>query len=157
MIVVGTVVDADAVAAAADESMLDLAGVYVLPQATLRELADRGVILSVMTFEEHMSPQVHWIEPEEFGRAFEELTNGDKIMEAAFTPPGSPYPPFINAKCGDAPDTIAITVRSPQKPAILGDTDGSSGGCGEAGRIEMDLQDFDQWLADLQRLRAALG
>ena len=77
--VVGTVVDADAVSAAADESMYDdLSGVYTLPQATLRDLATRGVILSVMTFDDHMRPDVHWIEPEEFGAEFERLTAGEE-------------------------------------------------------------------------------
>ncbi len=61
-----------------------LAETTTLPQATLRELADKGVILSVMTFEEHMDPQVHWIEPAEFGIEFDRLiAQGDQPTPSA--------------------------------------------------------------------------
>ncbi len=137
-----------------------LANTDTLPQATLRELADKGVILSVMTFEEHMSPQVHWIEPEEFGKAFDELTKGDisvpddSKFEAAFTPHGIPYPPFINARRGAGPGTVEITVRS--EASQTGHAPDTIPVCGSTSSITLDIQDLDQWVADLQRLRKAL-
>src|SRR6185369_9779944 len=60
-----------------------LARTDVLPQARLEQLAQHGVILSVMTFEDHMNPQVHWIEPEEFGIAFDLLTERERPMPEA--------------------------------------------------------------------------
>jgi hypothetical protein len=116
-----------------------------------------------MTFEDHMNPQVHWIEPEEFGKAFEELTNaGDDIMadtdrfEAAHTDVGVSMPSFINARKGYMPGTVLITVRSAtaQPGADPGDHAALDGAT--AHHI-MDLQDLDQWIADVQRLRQALG
>jgi hypothetical protein len=138
------------------EQLLDTT---TLPQATLRSLAAKGVILSVMTFEDFMSPEVHWIEPEEFGRAFEELINGEKPMpdaddtrfEAAHTSTANPFPAHINARRGEVPGTVRITIRSACQ------VDGSDLVGGTSGNIEMDLQDFDQWIADAQRLRQALG
>lgn len=159
-IMVDTVVDQEAVEAAGEGLELDLTGVYVLPQATLKELAAKGVIMSVMTFEDHMNPTVHWIEPEEFGRAFEELTSGENSMaddkfEAAHTDPHGSMPSFINARAGLVPGTVLITVRSAKSP------DGSHGDGaaldGATAHHIIDIESLDQWIADLQRLRQALG
>jgi len=49
----------------------------VLPQSRLEQLAARGVIIAVQTFDDHMNPQVHWIEPEEYGAAFDKLMGED--------------------------------------------------------------------------------
>jgi len=124
-----------------------LQGVDVLPQKRLEQLAAHGWLISVKTFADHMRPDVHWIEPEEFGTAFNELIKGSdgmagKDFEAAFTDPAPvPHPAFINARRGTDPGTVDITVRS----------NAADGGL--TGKITMDLQDFDQWLADLQLLR----
>lgn len=133
----------------------DLGQVTVLPLAQLQELVRTGVILSYMTFEDHMNPTVHWIEPEEFGRAFEELTQGEGIMpddrfEAAHTDTDMSLPSYINARKGLIPGTVIITVRSTF-------AEGDEKLNGATAYHIMDLQDFDQWIADVQRLRQALG
>lgn len=143
-----------------EELEQELLATNVLPQATLKDLAERGVIMSVMTFEDHMNPQVHWIEPEEFGQAFKELTDGENTMpddrfEAAHTDVGVNLPSFINARKGLMPGTVLITVRSATAPPS--DDAGDHALDGATAHHIMDLQDLDQWIADVQRLRQALG
>lgn len=67
---------------AAEEAELEalvgkLDQIDVLPQSRLEQLAQRGVIIAVHTFDQHMNPEVHWIEPEEYGAAFDKLTGKD--------------------------------------------------------------------------------
>lgn len=120
-----------------------LARTDVLPQARLEQLAQHGVILSVMTFEDHMNPQVHWIEPEEFGAAFDALTQKERSMpEAAYTKPGPIYPGYVNIQ-RDHTGAFILTVRE----------DPIDGVCGETGVISIAEDDFYQLMVDMARLQ----
>lgn len=48
-----------------------------LAQHALQQLAATGQIIQVTTFEDHMRPDVRWIEPEEYYRAFLEMVGED--------------------------------------------------------------------------------
>lgn len=123
-----------------------LARTDVLPQARLEQLAQHGVILSVMTFEDHMNPQVHWIEPEEFGIAFYLLTERERPMpEAAYTKPGTTYPGYVNIQRDEA-GAFIVTARG----------DPVDGKCGETVRIAIDEDDFYQLMANTSRLQPSV-
>jgi hypothetical protein len=166
-----TVVDEAAVAAAATEEMFDkLSGTYVLPQAQLDQLVRTGHLVSVTTFADHMRPDVHWIEPEEYGKAFDaiaEQSADDKVPrvnrfdeiiagaddmagnEAAFTTQEPAYPGYINATLGL--DEMVITVRSNSgEPNVLG----GPRTCGPTAQVRIPLEAWDAFLVQAQRVRA---
>ncbi len=155
--IVGTVVDAEAVAARVTDAMFDaLSQTYVLPEAQLKELVATGKIMTITTFEDHMRPDVHWISPAEYGMAFDEIIGettmpDDRNFQAAHTDADGPLPSYINVRKGMLDGTVIVTVRSAKD-----DKEGSALDGATAHHI-MDLQDFDQWIADAQRLRQALG
>ena len=74
------------------------------------------------------------------------------MTEAAFTDPGAPYPAYVNAKLIES-QRICLTVRGAPdvSPLIAG---GEHVTPGETVRIEMSVEDFQQWVADATRLTA---
>jgi hypothetical protein len=143
------------------EAMLDallssaLEGVDVLPEAQLKQLVASGRLVSVTTFADHMRPDVHWIEPAEYGMAFDELVkqegNDMAGKEAAFTEATEKaYPGYINATLGL--DEMVITMRGHAIPWPPGqDTTFSEG---KQAQLRMSLADWDAFLVQAQRVRA---
>lgn len=100
------------------------------------------------TFEEHMHPDIHWIENPEFNRAFGTLTGEQIVPESvvAFTKPSAIYPGYVNIKRG-ADGRFVLTVRGdPAGPTAPGAT----------ATIEIEESDWNQIAADvLYNLRTA--
>lgn len=130
----------------------------VLPLAQLRQLVATGRLVSMTTFADHMRPDVRWIEPEEYGTAFEELINeGETSMvgkEAAFTQPGESYPGFINATLGL--DEMVITIRAAGIVGPPGQDDAEQQVTmpGAMAQLRIPLADWDEFVAQAQRVRA---
>ena len=81
----------------------ELLALNALPQERLKDLVARGVLVSVTTFADHMRPDVHWIEPEEFGQAFDELTKEERIMTTSITVNAhGGWPVLVTTKQGEA-------------------------------------------------------
>lgn len=133
----------------------DLLSVTELPEAQLKELVATGKLVSVTTFADHMRPDVHWIAPEEYGKAFEDLiAEGETSMagkEAAFTETtGQSYPGYINATLGL--DEMVITVRGHAIPWPPGQDKTFSEG--KIAQLRIPLADWDAFLVQAQRVRA---
>lgn len=67
------------------------------------------------TFEEHMHPDVNWIEDPAFARAFDDIANEEYM--AAYTKPEPTYPGFINVSI--AAGTAVIVLRGDPPPCDL--------------------------------------
>lgn len=80
-----------------------LAQTDVLPEARLKELVASGRIMSVTRFEDHMRPDVHWIEPAEYGKAFDEIVAEENIMTTKVTIDAhAGWPVLVTTKQGEA-------------------------------------------------------
>lgn len=140
----------------------ELSQIETLPLAELERLTAAGKLVSVTTFAEHMRPDVHWIEPEEFGKAFNDLIAGADVMagmEAAHTSSDPSYPGFINATLGL--DEMVVTVRADPKPGEPGTVPATESdplgqgpaSCGPMAQIRIALADWDAFIVQAQRVR----
>lgn len=50
-----------------------------IPQEKLEELVHTGQIVRITTFDDHMRPDMTWIEPSEFSAAFDEIVGAEKM------------------------------------------------------------------------------
>lgn len=134
----------------------DLMSVTELPEAMLRQLVAGGEIMSVTTFDEHMRPDVHWIAPEEYRIAFDELIAGEDTVTdcAAYTKPGSQYPGYVNI-ARDSDGNFIFTARADPKPALTA-AEGAKDppmACGETIVVTIPEDEFHQLFASANRLR----
>jgi hypothetical protein len=140
---------------------------HVLPQAQLNKLAATGQIMSVMTFDEHMHPAYHWIEPAEYGEAFNELTRKETPMtEAAYTELKPAYPGYVNLQLATSPtsadplgqregeaDTVILTMRGTSIEGRNAD-DAPTLTAGPAAVLTMPIEAWDALMTDFNRMRS---
>lgn len=102
-------------------------------------------------FHDHMAPDIFWLTPPDYLSAFRDLTGDTTMNEAAFTSHALAYPGYVNAQLGDG--EMVLTVRG--DPRL--DSDGSNAQVGPTAQFRIPIDEWDQWVAFAQRVRAGGG
>lgn len=99
-----------------------------------------------------MRPDVFWLNDPVYMQAFRDLTGDTSMTEAAFTKRDEIYPGYVNAQLGV--DEMVLTVRA--DPIHLPGSGNAAmpGTCGATAQIRIPIDDWDQFIAQAQMVRA---
>lgn len=127
-----------------------------VPGSTLFErmarIAARAWAPPAREFEHFMDAEILWETPAEFDSAFDALMQEEPMTEASYTKPDGSYPGYINVQLGDG--EMVVTMRG--DPGSIS-ARGQHPVEGAIAQLRVPLADWDQFVAQAQRVRQAGG
>lgn len=100
-------------------------------------------------FIDHMRDDVFWLGDPAYMDAFRDLTGETTVTEAAFTQTDKPlYPGFVNAQLSADGKAMVLSARGEPVQQEHGTM------CGHVAQLSIPLDDWDQFIAHAQQVRA---